>query len=86
MRSEEKVRMHGWEHIQRGYDCAFCGKHFYRKAGGPVPNMAMARVSRDGEPLLFVRDIGGDETPPAQGKFCSSDGRMAPRLAEGGVP
>ena len=38
MRSEEKVRMHGWEHIQRGYDCAFCGKHFYRKAGGPVPN------------------------------------------------
>jgi len=40
MTCEAKTRNHGWEFIDRTYTCGFCGKHFTRNGGGPVPNAA----------------------------------------------
>jgi len=42
MTCEAKTRIRGWEFIDRTYTCGFCGKHFTRNGGGPVPNTMLA--------------------------------------------
>lgn len=37
----------------------------------------------DGQPALFVRPLGSSGEPPAQQKFCSDDGRLAPEYEAG---
>lgn len=38
-------------------------------------SLAMAGDTQDDEPCLFVRQSGSDNTPPAQGKLATRDGR-----------